>query len=202
MKKSLILIFLIVIASFVFGQQKMALKKPINIDNTQSYAGKWQFLKTALDTKRIVALGESLHGVKEYNQSKLEIIKFLHEEMGFNVLAIESDLAMNYYGNLYRNQVSDTLLLKETFTAVWHTETHLELIKYLQTHPKLKIIGFDVTNSHSLNNGLRRLGIVDSLNIEVLEKQYQNFAATYKSELYFNNISRDSVMTMNFRMDN
>ena len=198
MKKTLILFFLVLSTSLIFGQKNQSFKKPISVDNTKSYVKKWRFLKPVLADKKIVSLGESLHGVKEYNESKLEIIKYLHEEMGFNVLAIESDWLMNYYGNLYRNEVADTLLLKETFTPVWHTETHLELIRYLQTHQKLQIIGFDVTTditkSDFLNESLKRLGINERSDIEVLKKQHSKILKTYKSGLDYN---RDSVMAMN-----
>ncbi len=35
----------------------------VSMENTE----KWKFLENVLDDKRIVALGESLHGVKEHN---------------------------------------------------------------------------------------------------------------------------------------
>ena len=37
-------------------------------------------------------LGESGHGVREFNLAKVRLIRFLHEEMGFDVLAFESGL--------------------------------------------------------------------------------------------------------------
>ncbi len=54
---------------------------------------KWIPLNESIKDKRIIALGESLHGVKEYNTTKIELIQYLHEKEGFNVLAIESDVA-------------------------------------------------------------------------------------------------------------
>lgn len=50
------------------------------------------FLKEAVQDKRIVVLGESTHGAKEMNQSKIRMIKYLHEEMGYDVLAFETGL--------------------------------------------------------------------------------------------------------------
>ncbi|MFK7946910.1 MAG: erythromycin esterase family protein [Saprospiraceae bacterium] len=204
MKKLLLFTILSLITFQVFAQKNKSFKKPLTITNSKFYTKKWRFLKPVLENKRVVALGESLHGVKEYNESKLEIIKYLHEEMDFNVLAIESDWIMNYYGNLYRNQVEDTLLLKEMFTPVWHTETHLELVRYLQTHPKLKIIGFDVTRDitdiESLTESLKTLGIDDNPNIDVLKKQYSKIIELYKNEKHFSaieNTNRDSIMAMN-----
>lgn len=51
-----------------------------------------QFLKPLLEGKRIVQLGESGHGVAEFNLAKVRLTKFLHKEMGFDVIAFESPL--------------------------------------------------------------------------------------------------------------
>ena len=37
-------------------------------------------------------LGESGHGVAEFNHAKVRLIKFLHQQMGFDVIAFESGL--------------------------------------------------------------------------------------------------------------
>ena len=47
-------------------------------------------LKQYLTGKNLVQLGESSHSTKEYNLIKVRLIKFLHEEMGFDVIAFES----------------------------------------------------------------------------------------------------------------
>ena len=51
-----------------------------------------QFLKTVLKDRRIVQLGESGHSVAEFNQAKVRLRKFLNQQMGFVVIAFESDL--------------------------------------------------------------------------------------------------------------
>jgi erythromycin esterase len=59
-------------------------------------------LKKAIGNRRIVALGESTHGSGTYYQLKSELVKFLHREMGFEVLAMESGLGDTYlaYANI------------------------------------------------------------------------------------------------------
>ena len=51
-----------------------------------------QFFKTVLGQRRLVQLGESGHGVAEFNHAKVRLIKFLHQQMGFDVIAFESGL--------------------------------------------------------------------------------------------------------------
>lgn len=57
------------------------------------------FLKILLKDKRVVLLGESSHGIGDYYTLKSRIIQYLHQECGFEVLAIESgiaDIALTY----------------------------------------------------------------------------------------------------------
>lgn len=136
---------------------------------------KWGQLSEAIKHKKIVALGENLHGVKEYNSTKLELIKYLHEVLGFNVLAIESDVAKNYYGNLNKSAISDTTFLKELFTPPWHTEEYLELVKYVKSQPNLSIIGFDVETKSSVE----KLEASLKIEIDTATKNYLQFNKNY-----------------------
>jgi erythromycin esterase len=49
-------------------------------------------IKEAIGDKRIVGIGESTHGLGSYYTMKSELVKYLHEEMGFEVLAMEGGL--------------------------------------------------------------------------------------------------------------
>lgn len=129
------------------------------ISKEKDLKAKWGHLEEVLEGKRIVALGEDLHGVKEYNATKLELIQYLHEELGYNVLALECDVARNFYGNLNKTEIEDTTFLKELFTPPWHTPEHLEIAKYVQSQPNLHIIGFDVEEKLDPNEIAKRLNI-------------------------------------------
>jgi erythromycin esterase len=158
---------------------------------------RWASLNKVLAKKKIVALGENFHGVREYNRIKLEMIQYLHEQMGFNVLAIESDLAMNYFANAYRDQIDDTLILKQAVTPVWHTQHHLELIAYLKAHPQLQLIGFDMLTKRPVAFFAKALGI----DIDSSQAQFQTFLNDYPqweevngNHAAYSGEKRDSVM--------
>lgn len=154
-----------------FAQTKGA----VEIDSEASVAEKWGFLEQVLKGKKIVALGETLHGIKEQNATKLELIKYLHEELGFNVLAMEADVAENYYGNLYKTEVKDTTLLKELFMPVWHTPEHLAIIQYVQSKPNLHIIGFDV----EVKQSALKIGQLLDMAIDTTSDAVQEFQQKY-----------------------
>ncbi len=57
-------------------------------------------IKKAIGNKRIIALGESTHGLGEFYAVKSELVRYLHEELGFEVLAMEGglgDINLSYY---------------------------------------------------------------------------------------------------------
>ncbi|MFT5780539.1 MAG: hypothetical protein ACI837_003501, partial [Crocinitomicaceae bacterium] len=60
------------------------------------------FLKETLSGKEIIFLGENSHCVKEYNQLRIRIIKYLHEQMGVNVIAFETSMTNAAYVSEYR----------------------------------------------------------------------------------------------------
>jgi erythromycin esterase len=104
-----------------------------------------QFLKRVIGERRIVQIGESHHSVAEYGRVKTRLIKFLHEQMGFDVLAFESSIYECYAADI--RQMSPTDALFSTIFSVWAFEDVLPLFEYLkQTHstPRpLALTGFD-----------------------------------------------------------
>lgn len=183
MKLSIVLLLLF-IATTVRAQSGFGMP----IDETAAFPLKWEFLREPLNGKNIVALGENLHGVKEYNMLKLELIRYLHENLGFNVLAVESDLALDYFGSVYRQQIPDTLLLKNLFMAPWHTEEYLQLTRYLKQHPELKIIGFDIESKRSVAEISSALGVA-------IDSSDQTFQAFFKQYAKWDEINGDKKRT-------
>lgn len=143
MKYLITLFIFLKLSCFGLSQNEIDLTKPFPFEWEEKEKRDWSFLKQILKGKEMVGLGESLHGVKEYSEIKLELIKYLHEELGFNVLLMETDLLSMGEADKHRSEYSDSLFLEKGFSPIWHTETNLKLVQYLQKNPNLKIAGFD-----------------------------------------------------------
>ena len=106
------------------------------------------FLKPLLEGVRVVQLGENTHGAREYNQVKARLVQYLHQELGYTVLAIESDVYQCYIANQMIATAAPRSTLFNCAYGVWHTEAVLDLFDYLhQTHrtdQPIQLAGFDV----------------------------------------------------------
>ena len=111
------------------------------------------FLKPLLKDKRIVQLGENTHGVGEYSVLKSRIVQYLHQELGYEVLALESDLYQCYIANLTADKypafsTTNRSTLIGSVIGVWHTKEVLPLFEYIRNSHKtdtpLQLAGFDI----------------------------------------------------------
>jgi len=149
-----------------------------------------KFLQDIIGNATLVQLGESSHGVKEFNQIKVRIIKYLHEEMDFNVIAFESGLYECYNINNNSSSKNPRQLIGSIFN-VWRTEEVLELFKYIlktrEAENPLILAGFDFQMSGDWDERSKMLeGIVSFLD--------QNFA----KELF----KCDSLFAVNKKLNN
>lgn len=101
----------------------------------------FSFLDSLLKGKRIVALGESSHGTEEYSATKLQLIQYLHEKLGYNVLLFESPMANCSYVNL-SGDTNTRQLVRNSIQSVWHTETVRRLFTYIK-EKHIRFGGFD-----------------------------------------------------------
>lgn len=105
-------------------------------------------LRPILADRRIVMLGESSHGVREYNLAKVRLIKFLHQEMGFDVIAFESSWADAYAVYTKIDSLSARDMMERSIYPVWHTEEVLALFEYIKathsTERPLYLAGIDM----------------------------------------------------------
>jgi erythromycin esterase len=108
-----------------------------------------QALKQILGDKRIVMLGEESHGDGNSYLAKVRLIKFLHEEMGFDVVAFESGFydchkawEMIQSGGNTKQEFQDSVF------SIWSQSSQvLPLISYIdrlvKTETQLILAGFD-----------------------------------------------------------
>jgi erythromycin esterase len=115
------------------------------------------FLDKEVAGKRIVQLGESSHGTREFNLMKVRLIKYMHEKLGYDVLAFESSLIACHLQN---KELPSTALTPKEMTRrctfpVWQTEEVSELFRYVKstqtTAKPLQIAGFDIQYSGELD---------------------------------------------------
>jgi erythromycin esterase len=107
-----------------------------------------EFLREELRGVRIVQLGESGHGMGETAALKSRLVRFLHQELGFEVLALESDLYQCADADQSAGQDEATLTIFKCAFGVWHIEEIVPMFEHIRAsrrsdHP-LRLAGFDV----------------------------------------------------------
>lgn len=109
-----------------------------------------EFLAPLVTGKRVVLLGESAHGVREFSLAKARLVRYLHERLGYDVLAFEAPLlACDDAGRTAARFTAHTLM-RDCLPGVWHTADVLALLEYVretqQTARPLVLAGFDVAS--------------------------------------------------------
>lgn len=150
MKKLYFFIFLFSLVSFQVKSQLNI--ETINIDSNGLFSN-LKILNKYLTNAQIISLGEQTHLDGATLDAKVQLVKYLHEQLGFNVLAFES----GYYecseaNKLLSNHQQD--ILKNAVFGIWNTKALNHLENYiLQTqntpHP-LQVTGFDFQFSGQL----------------------------------------------------
>lgn len=102
-------------------------------------------LKTSLKGVDIIALGENTHGLGEVFTAKVELVKFLHQELGFDMVLFESG-----YGDAALAWEQFDSLSSKAFTQVfssnfyYNTKEIEQLVSYAKAqNGSLSIQGFD-----------------------------------------------------------
>ncbi|MBY0432591.1 MAG: hypothetical protein K2U26_00610, partial [Cyclobacteriaceae bacterium] len=167
---------------FASGQPgPFTVQKIRTIDSKDEDFSDLQFLKKTLENKRVVLLGEQSHGDGATFEAKVRLIKFLHQQMDFDLLVFESPMFDNFIaqGKITSSNVATTPLKESIFWLWSETKEFEELIKYVHKRPvpgdTLLIGGFDCQagdyfNDHYLQK-MRQL--FDSNNIRLEPSLYE-----------------------------
>lgn len=149
----------------------------IQISKQGNEASDFAFLKPLLKEKKVVSLGENFHRVKEYSSVKVQMIKYLHEELGYNVIAFESGMGDAEAVRYYQDQFDSASMMGLSIFPVWHSQETVELFDYIKEqaagdHP-LYLAGYDMQfNSYFLSN------VIAEAMKKLDEKQAQQFKDT------------------------
>ncbi|MDD8026642.1 MAG: erythromycin esterase family protein [Acidobacteriota bacterium] len=147
------------------------------------------FLETALAGRRIVALGESSHGVSEFGTAKTRLVRYLHENLGYDVIAFESSLFECWAADREAAGRAAETTLRDALFGVWHNRETLELFEYIRatkaTDRPLILAGFDVQISSARGIAERprmlreAIGRVDPAYAAEVERRDREFVARY-----------------------
>ena len=108
-------------------------------------------LKEMIGESRIVALGEATHGTSEFFKMKHRIVRYLAEEMGFTVFAIEANMpearAMNAY--VLTGEDDPKKALSGLYFWTWDTSEVLAMIEWMKDFNlsgkgRIEFYGFDM----------------------------------------------------------
>jgi erythromycin esterase len=128
-------------------------------------------LKRTLRDVRVVGLGESTHGTREFFQVKHRLLEFLVREMGFTALALESDAASCAPVNAYvLGADGETKEVLKSLYRIWQTEEMAALVDWMRAHNRaasqersVRFLCFDVQGAlKSVDHLLGYLARVDS----------------------------------------
>lgn len=108
-------------------------------------------LRQLVGDARIVALGEGTHGTREFFLMKHRITRFLAEEMGFTIFAIEANMpeARRINDFVMGGEDDPIQLLGGLYCWPWNTEEVLELIRWMREfnhsgRRRMAFTGFDM----------------------------------------------------------
>ena len=111
---------------------------------------------------RVVGLGESTHGTREFFQVKHRILRHLVERLGFRVFAIEANqLAVERINQYIQGGPGSADSVMRVMFRVWNTEEMAELIDWLRgwnrAHPDrgVRFAGYDMQDHRTPADTLR-----------------------------------------------
>lgn len=150
-------IFLIMLSSFFYNlgfSQKPIDGKSFIINDKDDYS----FFEDILKTKKIVLLGEQSHGDGATFDEKVEIVKYLHEKLGYNTIVFESGFYDHYKAfKEYSENKSNISIFNEAIFGIWSdTKAFQNLMDYIDERAKqndhIKILGFDCQEGSIFEN--------------------------------------------------
>lgn len=124
---------------------------PVETANPESDHNDLMPLKDMIGDRRIVALGEGTHGTSEFFKMKHRIVRFLAEEMGFSVFAIEANMPEAREVNRYvlTGEGDPRKALSGLYFWTWDTSEVLAMVEWMKDYNlsgkgRMEFYGFDM----------------------------------------------------------
>ncbi len=144
------------------------------------------FLKEVLKEKQIVLLGEAMHTDGITFLAKSRLVKFLHQELGFDVLMYEAGLYDTelFWQKAKRDTAKNDSIFSSALWRFWQNNSENKnllsyLLKNINTTKEISVAGFDVQFSGQVKNIVRDSLLSSYLaNHRVINKQ--NFPSFFK----------------------
>lgn len=143
-------------------------------------------LKEVLKDVEIIALGENTHGLGDVFKAKTDLVKFLHQELGFNLVLFESGFGDGALAWEKLDSLSP-LEFTNSFTSnyYYHSEEIRDLMEYVKSRNKKLIIqGFDCQPQQDyLTKRMTEIMFpIDSVIAKSVESELRNFNKLYRFE--------------------
>lgn len=103
----------------------------------------FSFIDSYVKGKRIVMLGESSHGVGDYQTAKIELIRYLYKNHGFHVVVLENGFMETTLCHELLSEYSIEKKLQTACLDIYHTEEMLPLFD-IEWGKGLHLTGMDV----------------------------------------------------------
>jgi erythromycin esterase-like protein len=124
---------------------------PLDLDAPYA-AGDYRFLDAAVGSASVVQLGESLHITAELPRVRLRFVQYLHEQLGFDTLALEGSLTQSWLAQdqLYHSTDPQRVdrAQRVAWFGLWDTPAMREVMAYVDatraTPSPLYLTSFDV----------------------------------------------------------
>lgn len=122
-----------------------------SVDLKEKNSDDLKFLSGLIGNSKIVALGESTHGSREVFLMKNRLVKYLTENLDFDIFSLEAYMPESYQMNQFTLNNKGYLLdyLKNIGFWTWKTEEIEQLIKWMKeynsdSNKKIQFTGFDM----------------------------------------------------------
>lgn len=168
-------IYIFLVVTLFVSCQKPA--KKFAVSQYDPTSKNFAFLKEALKDVRILAIGESSHGFGSMHSLKANLVKYLHSEMGFDVLVMEAgyaDVAISWFNN---DKSDPKQLINSTINGNLRSEQTLPLFEYLKENVEserpLELRGMDSRVS-GLAFKYRLMFVIKRLEPKIIQDSIQN----------------------------